>query len=209
MKCILKSKWLYKINLETDRHRLKHGDWGIHTVSVDADGAVGFAVVAVDPRPRLRPPRIPVKAGIFLRLLLDSRLAATGTWDSSASSMTYSRSREEGQGIRRDETREGGLDLGRDGERPTCWQGRRAAAVREQAGSRLRDSWAVAAGGLVVLVLLYRYHHTREIESNGLTAEYSSRRETRRRLDSWSPGADRVSAPFGMIGDHVTLRVLG
>jgi hypothetical protein len=143
-----------------------------------------------------------------LRLLLDSRLAATEIWDSSASSMTYSRSREEGQGIRRDETREGGLAVGRDGGRPTCWQGRRAEAVREQAGSRLRDSWAVAGGGLV-LVLLYRYRHTREIESNGLTTEYTSRRERRRRLDSWSPGADRVSAPFGLTGDRVTLRVLG
>jgi hypothetical protein len=91
-------------------------------VSVDADGVVGFAVVAADPRPRPRPPRTPVAAGIFLRLLLDSRLAATGTWDSSASasSMTYSRRREEGQGIRQDETREGGLPV-------ACWQRRRAA----------------------------------------------------------------------------------
>jgi hypothetical protein len=143
-------------------------------VSVDADGAVGFAVVAADPRPRPRPPRTPVAAGIFLRLLLDSRLAATGTWDSSASasSMTYSRRREEGQGIRRDETREGalpvacwqtwraayllaGTDGGRrpSGNRPECRisggqrpSGNRldlgrAAAVREQAGCRLRDSW--------------------------------------------------------------------
>ena len=54
----------------------------IHTVSVSADPR---------PRPRPRPPRFSIADGVFLRLLLDSRLGATGgsiPWTSSSSSMT-------------------------------------------------------------------------------------------------------------------------
>ena len=74
-------------NHTNSRLQLQHTDrevsTKIHTVSVSAD-----------PRPRLRPrprpPRFPIADGVFLRLLLDSRLGATGgsiPWTSSSSSM--------------------------------------------------------------------------------------------------------------------------
>ena len=69
----------------------------IHTVSVstdmEADGVVDFA--AMDPRPRPRPPRLPIEGGTILCLLLDSKLAATRgsiPRTSSSSSMTSSSS---------------------------------------------------------------------------------------------------------------------
>jgi hypothetical protein len=72
-------------------------DKKIHTmfVSVDMEAVAVADFAGTDPRPRPRPPRLPVEADIFLRFILDSTLdAPRGSilGDSSPSSITCARS---------------------------------------------------------------------------------------------------------------------
>lgn len=105
-------------------------------VSVDME-AVGVADFAgTDPRPRPRPPRLPVEADIFLRFILDSTLDAPGgsiLGDSSSSSITCARS--DGMGLGElcamaEQFLAAYLRRGREGQRPAKRSGVQRAHLR-------------------------------------------------------------------------------